>query len=203
MASKYILEMEHGKRDPSLSTLFRLAAALGVSPLRLIRDIDRQYRAPASAPPPVMLLTKEMKRLRDWMEASPLMMWFADEHQKCLVVSRSLRNWMGLTMEDLQGDRWREAIHPEDREARAAITTRAFRHREPYLSHYRLRRADGQYVYILQTANPQFNSRGKFYGFVGTMTEDPKLEVPPPPPGILYFGPGTEFRPKPKKKSKD
>ena len=171
MSSKYIGELEHGGRDPALTTLFRLAAALRVRPARLMADIDQEYRKrdESSAKPPIAL-TREMRKLREWMEHSPQMMWFADIHQRCLFTSQGLLDWMGLTLEDVQGDKWREAIHPEDREARAAITAGAFRRREPYLSHYRMRRADGQWGSVLQQANPQFTPKGQFYGFLGVMS---------------------------------
>ena len=39
--------------------------------------------------------------------------------------------------------------------------------REPFETEYRLRRADGEYRWMLDQGAPQFNSRGDFLGYVG------------------------------------
>jgi PAS domain S-box-containing protein len=36
---------------------------------------------------------------------------------------------------------------------------------------YRLRRADGQYRYVLDTGEPYINKKGKFSGFIGSSTD--------------------------------
>jgi PAS domain S-box-containing protein len=174
MDPSYIGQLEKGGRDPALSTLFRLAVALRVRPARFMAEIDQLYKKrEKSTAAPAVVLTKEMKRLRGWMDGFPIMMWFCDVNHKCLFVNQAVLIWMGVTFDQVAGDQWKEFIHPSDREAYLAVATKHYRRRQPYTDHYRLHRADDKYFRVVQRANPQFTPKGEFYGFMGAMIPDP------------------------------
>jgi len=81
--------------------------------------------------------------------------------------NQSWLKYVGLSIEDLQGWKWTSAIHPEDVEGmvnewRASITSG-----EPFLHEARVRRADGEYRWMLHHKVPVRDEHGnivKWYG---------------------------------------
>ena len=73
----------------------------------------------------------------------------------------------GRTLEQERGDGWLEGVHPEDREACLGGYREAFAAREPFTLEYRLRRADGEYRWILDEGSPRHDTGGVFLGYVG------------------------------------
>lgn len=45
----FISWLENGRNQPSLSTVFSLALALGIAPSELVRDVEREVAKPDSA----------------------------------------------------------------------------------------------------------------------------------------------------------
>src|SRR6202023_880372 len=81
--------------------------------------------------------------------------------------NRRWLNYVGLSLEDLSGWKWTATIHPEDVAAmvekwRAALTTG-----EPFEHEARVRRADGEYHWMVNHKGPLRDERGnivKWYG---------------------------------------
>jgi PAS domain S-box-containing protein len=207
MAPDYIGDLERGRHDPTFSTLVRLAEALHTDPSRLVREaweLYREYRNTVVHIGPAAL-TKEMRQLRDWIERSPDLFWFCDPQHKCLFANTATLEWMGVTPDQVLSDAWRDFIHPDDHEDYLKFSDRKFRRREPYVSIYRVRRFDGQYIRVLQRANPQFTSKGHFYGFLGAMVPDPTAAIAakaPSRPLTDYFDPDIYHLHPPKSKKK-
>jgi PAS domain S-box-containing protein len=59
-------------------------------------------------------------------------------------------------------------LHPEDRQRGLADFTGAISRREPFQAEYRMRRADGEYRWIIDTGRPRFNPAGQFAGHIGS-----------------------------------
>ena len=70
--------------------------------------------------------------------------------------------------------------HPDDREqARLKFCTAASKH-EPFAIDYRLRRSDGEYRWVIDSARPRFSDSGEFLGYIGSIidiTERKQYEV--------------------------
>src|SRR5690606_10483525 len=77
-------------------------------------------------------------------------------------------DFTGRPLEEQLGDGWRDAVHPEDCAALIVDCSRAFSARRSFRTEFRLRRADGQYRWMLDTGSPRYTPDGDFVGFIGT-----------------------------------
>ncbi|MFN6478024.1 PAS domain S-box protein [Nostoc sp. DedQUE07] len=86
-------------------------------------------------------------------------------------------NWLKFTgihltkaasaREEEIGNIWTGSVHPEDRQRCEDIYLRAFATYDSFQRQYRLRRSDGEYRWILDTAAPRFAADGSFVGYIG------------------------------------
>lgn len=84
------------------------------------------------------------------------------------------RRWTEFTDGGLAtgfGSGWTAHLHPEDRARWLAAYGRAFAARQPFRLDYRLRRHDGQYRWLLETAVPRFEPDGAFAGYIGSCVD--------------------------------
>jgi signal transduction histidine kinase len=63
---------------------------------------------------------------------------------------------------------WVESVHPDDRERCFATHSSAFDARENFQIEYRLRRADGEYRWVLCAGIPRLASDGALVGYIGS-----------------------------------
>jgi signal transduction histidine kinase len=68
------------------------------------------------------------------------------------------------------GNGWLQALHPDDQDAVMSHFVSCFEQREPFQTHYRLLRHDGEYRWILDTGVARY-SEGKFEGYVGSCVD--------------------------------
>jgi PAS domain S-box-containing protein len=106
----------------------------------------------------------EFRRFADFV---PLMMWRADPQGAAVHHNESWLAFTGRSVEEELGHGWRRGLHPDDLERHAAIVAKAFAAQEPFTSEFRLRRHDGAYRWLLDTAKP-LRENGDFVGFLGT-----------------------------------
>src|SRR5439155_24452947 len=66
---------------------------------------------------------------------------------------------------------WLTSIHPDDREATKELAKAAMQKRELFQLDYRLRRYDGEYRSVIDTASPRFAHGGEFLGYIGAVTD--------------------------------
>ncbi|MEV6612010.1 SpoIIE family protein phosphatase, partial [Kutzneria sp. NPDC051319] len=91
------------------------------------------------------------ERFRTMADVAPAMIWASDRTGKRVLANRGWTEFTGL--DDL-GDRWHEALHPDDRDIYLATFEQATRDGSPFDVEYRLRRADGAYHWVLEHAVP-------------------------------------------------
>ncbi|MEH2464894.1 PAS domain-containing protein [Nostoc sp.] len=107
---------------------------------------------------------------------APLMIWMAGCNALYCYFNS---NWLQFTgtylttsasasaREDDIGNIWACSVHPEDSQQCKNIYLAAFTTRDSFQRQYRLRRADGEYRWILDTAAPRFAVDGNFVGYIG------------------------------------
>ena len=88
--------------------------------------------------------------------------------------------WLDFTGRDAgaeRGNGWLEGVHPDDAATVVETRRRAFERLEPYRMEYRLRRADGEYRWLLDSAQPRVTPDGVFAGFIGSAIDVTDLKA--------------------------
>jgi len=107
------------------------------------------------------------QRFRVMADSAPVLIWMSDAEKRCIYLNKP---WLAFTGRTLEGDAdfgWIDDIHPDDRNRCLAEYRSAFDARSDFQVEYRLRRADGQYRWMLEMASPR-TPGGMFAGFIGS-----------------------------------
>jgi PAS domain S-box-containing protein len=119
-------------------------------------------------------------RFRTMADTAPAMLWVTDSAGECTFLSRGWYEFTGLTeITGLRGA-WKDATHPDDREQARSEAMTAASKREPFAIDYRLRRSDGEYRWVIDSARPRSSESGEFLGYIGSIidiTERKQYEV--------------------------
>lgn len=138
--------------------------------LTVLQDVTRERAA-----------THELKlserRFASLVRASARIVWAAnvdgtprpDVDKK--IGTHSWRNFTGQTLAEVQGQGWREALHPDDIERMERDFSQAREHRTSYQTEYRLRRRDGEYRLFSVRGIPALNDDGEIDEWIGTMSD--------------------------------
>jgi PAS domain S-box-containing protein len=85
--------------------------------------------------------------------------------------SPSWSAYTGRSANELLGDGWTRAVHPEDVDRCLGIRAASFEARAPFSMDLRLRRHDGQYRWMLDNGVPRFGADGAAIGYVGSCVD--------------------------------
>jgi PAS domain S-box-containing protein len=96
------------------------------------------------------------------------MLWTSGPDDLCTHVNRARLNFTGGPLEAQLGTGWSDVVHADDIAPCVEAYRRALERREPFRLEYRLRRRDGEYRWILDTAVPRVLADGTFAGYVGS-----------------------------------
>jgi PAS domain S-box-containing protein len=127
----------------------------------------------AGAPPEAPIPRRNRRRddaadnFRRLADFAPVMIWVSDPARKTVYFNRPWLEFTGRAPEDELGLGWTEGIHPEDRENAMALIARAYEALEPFETEYRLRRADGEYRWLIDKGVPLVDE-GRLRGYVGS-----------------------------------
>jgi len=102
------------------------------------------------------------------LDAIPSLVWCADGEGGCSFVNQAWTRYTGRSVDEERGAGWLEAVHPDDREILGRQWSQAFGLRGRFETEFRLRRADGTYGWLHQTAEPVTGNGGRLAGYVGT-----------------------------------
>ncbi len=159
----------HGRRKDG--TLFPVQVNLspirtrdGVRVLNSILDITaRKQPKPAAR--------HSEGRFRNMADAAPVMIWVARPDQRRAFVNKAWLTFTGRTLRQELGRGWTEDVHPEDLEACLATYNSSFASHSGFQTEYRLRRADGEYRWVLDIGVPQFALDAGFTGYIGSCSD--------------------------------
>ena len=111
------------------------------------------------------------QRFQELADTAPAMLWATDAANNCTYLSRGWYDFTGRDETAGLGLGWSGAIHPDDRaRARQAFESAAGR-REPFTLDYRLRRADGEYLWVIDAGRPRLDARGELLGYIGSVID--------------------------------
>src|SRR3954468_7957044 len=107
-------------------------------------------------------------RFRLMADAAPVMIWGADVNKLCTFFSKGWLDFTGRSMSEELGSGWTAGVHPEDLDGCFTTYCSSFDARQSFEMEYRLRRADGEYRWILDKGVPRFLPDGSFEGYIGS-----------------------------------
>jgi PAS domain S-box-containing protein len=113
-------------------------------------------------------LSESEERFRQLASVAPVMIWTSGLDKGCADVNRPWLDFTGRTLEQELGGGWAECIHPDDWPASLDAYSRAFDRHDSFRIEYRLRRADGEYRWVLATGVPRYKPDGSFAGYIGS-----------------------------------
>ena len=136
----YIYDRAYIARDPS-GRAWRVIGAM--------QDLTQRKRAEAE-------LRESEERFRNIADSAPAIVWVCDPDGIVSFTNRFGLNFFGRTMEQLQGMGWTDLLHPDDSGRVASEIYSAIAVRHVFQSSFRLRRADGEYRWVLANGAPRF-----------------------------------------------
>ena len=80
-------------------------------------------------------------------------------------------SFTGRTLEQELGIGWTEGVHPEDLQRYLAQAEIAYKTPQVFSIEYRLMRFDGVYRWVTESASPDYDNEGQFYGFTAWCTD--------------------------------
>jgi PAS domain S-box-containing protein len=86
----------------------------------------------------------------------------------CSYFNKPWLEFTGRTMEQEVGTGWTEGVHRDDVQGCFDGFLPAFHARKPFRMEYRLRRADGEYRWLMESGIPRYTGAGAFAGYIGS-----------------------------------
>ncbi|MFD2569288.1 PAS domain S-box protein [Spirosoma soli] len=112
-------------------------------------------------------LEESEARFRTVADTAPVMIWMSGLDKLCTFFNNSWLAFTGRTMEQEYGNGWTAGVHEDDLKRCLTTYTTSFDARQPFYMEYRLRRHDGEYRWIADSATPRFTANGHFEGYIG------------------------------------
>ncbi|KAM3094248.1 GAF domain-containing protein [Phormidesmis sp. 146-35] len=113
-------------------------------------------------------LRESEARFRTMADSAPVLLWIAGVDARCTFFNQSWLEFTGRSLAQEWGNGWAEGVHPDDLQRCMETFLTAFHDRRSFKMEYRLRRADGDYRWLLDTGTPRFAPSGDFFGYIGS-----------------------------------
>src|SRR5215469_6562875 len=93
-------------------------------------------------------------------EDEAVMIWRSGPDMRCTYVSHSWLAFTGRPLKEELGEGWTDRVHPLDLASCLDTYRSAFAERLEFQMHYRLRRHDGEYRWVLDIGAPAWDAEG-------------------------------------------
>ena len=116
-------------------------------------------------------------RFKLMADHAPVMLWMAGVDSECSYFNQGWLEFAGRPMEAELGVGWASRIHAEDLQGCMHVYLSSFVVRQAFRTEYRLRRADGEFRWILDTGVPRYAPDGGFAGYIGSCIDISELRA--------------------------
>jgi PAS domain S-box-containing protein len=107
-------------------------------------------------------------RFRILADTAPVMVWMSGTDMLCNFFNKQWLEFTGRPLEQELGNGWSEGVHADDLQRCLETYVSGFNARRPFTMEYRLRRADGEYSWVLDNGVPRYTPEGGFAGYIGS-----------------------------------
>lgn len=135
----------------------------------IYRDITERKRAEDQ-------LRESEARFQAMADTAPVLIWMTGTDSLCNYFNKPWLDFTGRTMEQEVGIGWTEGVHPDDLQGCFDCFLPAFHARKPFRMEYRLRRADGEYRWVIESGIPRYTGAGEFAGYIGSNIDITELK---------------------------
>jgi two-component system CheB/CheR fusion protein len=111
------------------------------------------------------------RKFKQLAELMPQKVWTADAEGHKTYFNQTLLDYAGMSSEELNGDKWKQMIHPDDWEQDEMKWKKSIKTGEIYQSESRFLRHDGKYLWHLTIAVPLKDDKGEIVLWIGSKTE--------------------------------
>jgi len=140
-----------------------------ISPAATIQPDDSKWVAERSQTG--VPLTSSEASFRYIADYLPVMVWLSDPSGKGVWVNQKWCQFTGQTLAEALDDGWLAAIHPADLDFVQQANRQALQAYKSVQLEYRLRRHDGEYRWVFDSARPWFSDTNRFLGYVGSVVD--------------------------------
>lgn len=113
------------------------------------------------------ILRESEQRFRLLADSAPVMIWISDKDKQYNYFNKAWLEFTGRAIEMETGNGWRLGIHPDDFKKYQEMFNTAFDKRIPFEMEFRLRNANGEYLWLLDKGIPRYEGK-EFAGFTGS-----------------------------------
>ncbi|MGB8988985.1 MAG: PAS domain S-box protein [Candidatus Sulfotelmatobacter sp.] len=135
----------------------------------IYRDITERKRAEER-------LRESEARFQAMADMAPVLIWMTGTDGYCNYFNKPWLEFTGRTMEQEVGTGWLEGVHPDDVQGCHDGFFPAYHARKPFRMEYRLRRADGEYRWVMESGIPRYTGGGEFAGYIGSNVDITELK---------------------------
>jgi PAS domain S-box-containing protein len=152
-----------------LAISVRTASGEAVVNYAIYRDITGRKRAEER-------LRESEARFQEMADMAPVLIWMTGTDGLCNYFNKPWLEFRGRTLEQEVGTGWIEGVHPDDVQSCQDGFFPAYHARKPFSMEYRLRRADGEYRWVIESGIPRYSGGGEFAGYIGSNIDITELK---------------------------
>jgi PAS domain S-box-containing protein len=149
--------------DAQIAVLNNLARHV-VSHLELHNKLSAVQRTISS-------LEDSEERFRKIADASPVLLWIADNAGNRTLSNKAWCDFTGLSEEASLAESWTRTLHPDDVDVYNAKRRECAAAGAPFRHEFRLRHVSGSYRWVMEQAIPLFSSTGNLEAYVSSCVD--------------------------------
>jgi len=152
-----------GLTDRQARSLGALAAQV-VSQLELRREVRERTATEAR-------LRESEARFRHMADNAPVIVWMTDADNRTTYLNQNWYEFSGQSPAEALGHGWIAVLHPDEMKTMGRLFAASAEVRVPFDVEIRLRRRDGAWRWMINTARPRYSDEGAFLGYIGSLID--------------------------------